>query len=218
MEDIKMHIETLSLGPLGTNCYILSKENNCLIIDPGGDDHIIKEYVRKNNLTPLAILLTHAHFDHIGAVQEIRTYYNIDVYLHDAEKTWLENPELNRSILFLGEENAYQIDAPDCIIEPGELVIGDFKMGVVHTPGHSPGSVTFIFEDDELIVSGDVLFQRGIGRTDLPGGDMQQLAHSIVTKIYVLNELFTVYPGHGPATKIKDEKELNPFTLQFYNS
>jgi len=97
------------------------------------------------------------------------------------------------------------------------LIIGEFKMEVVHTPGHSRGSVTFIFEEDELIVSGDVLFQRGIGRTDLPGGDMQQLAQSIVTKIYVLNELFTVYPGHGPATKIKDEKELNPFTLQFYN-
>src|SRR5699024_685015 len=100
MEDIEMHIETLSLGPLGTNGYIVSKENNCLIIDPGRDDHTIKEYVRINNFTPLAILLTHAHFDHIGAVQEIRTYYNIDVYLHDAEKTWLENPELNRSILF----------------------------------------------------------------------------------------------------------------------
>src|SRR5699024_2037159 len=170
------------------------------------------------NLTPLAILLTHAHFDHIGEVQEIRTYYNIDVYLHDVEKTWLENPELNRSVLFLGEENAYQIDALDCIIEVGELVTVDYKMEVVHTPGHSPGSVTVIFEDDELIVSGDVLFQRGIGRTDLPGGDMQQLAHSIVTKLYVLNELFIVYPGHGSATKIKDEKELNPFTLQFYNS
>lgn len=213
-----MHIKSLSLGPLGTNCYILSKENTCLIIDPGGDDHLIKEYVKKNNLTPLAVLLTHAHFDHIGAVQEIRTYYNINVYLHDSEKTWLENPELNRSIVFLGAENAYQIDAPDSIIEPGELTIGDFNMEVVHTPGHSPGSVTFIFEEDELIVSGDVLFQRGIGRTDLPGGDMKQLAQSIVTKLYVLNERFIVYPGHGPATNIKDEKELNPFTLQFYNS
>src|SRR5699024_5661096 len=112
----------------------------------------------------------------------------------------VENPGINWSNLFLGSENAKQNDAPDRIIETSELNIGDFKIEVIHTPGHSPGSVTFIFEEEKLMVSGDVLFQRGIGRTDLPGGDMQQLAHSIVTKLYVLDELFIVYPGHGPAT------------------
>lgn len=213
-----MKIEILSLGPLGTNSYIISKNNACLIIDPGGDAHIIKEFLSKHQLEPSAILLTHAHFDHIGAVQEIRTTYNIDVYLHEEEKTWLEDPELNRSILFLGEQNAYEIDAPDHLIEPGKLVIGDFNIDVIHTPGHSPGSVTFIFSESNFIVSGDVLFQRGIGRTDLPGGDMKLLAQSIVTKLYELNDDYTVYPGHGPETSIRDEKQSNPFTLQFYRN
>jgi len=211
-----MKIETLSLGPIGTNCYILSKKTTCLIVDPGGDANVIKDYISKNNLTPEAILLTHAHFDHIGAVDELRQFYHIDVYLHEAEKDWLGNPELNRSILFLGERDAYKTDAPDHLLEVGELQIGDFTMEVLHTPGHSPGSVSFIFKDDQFMVSGDVLFQQGIGRTDLPGGSMEQLAESIVTQLYVLDDGYHVYPGHGPATTIGDEKRSNPFTLQFY--
>ena len=212
-----MKIETLPLGPLGTNCYILSKNDKCLIVDPGGDAHIIKEFVSANNITPEAILLTHAHFDHMGAVEDVRNMYQIDVYLHEAEKDWLENPELNRSILFLGDGAGYQTKAPDHLLEPGELQIADFVMEVIHTPGHSPGSVTFIFKDANVIVSGDVLFQRGIGRTDLPDGSIEQLANSIVTKLYTLDDNCVVYPGHGPATTIGEEKQLNPFTRQFYN-
>ncbi len=212
-----MEIKALSLGPLGTNCYILSKDNQCLIIDPGGDAAIIKDYVATNNVTPEAILLTHAHFDHIGAVDEIRNTYNIDVYLHEEEKNWLENPELNRSLLFLGNDGGYTTAAPNFSLQTGELNIGAFSMRVVHTPGHSPGSVTFIFADEACIVSGDVLFQRGIGRTDLPDGSMEQLAESIVTQLYVLEDEYVVYPGHGPQTTIGEEKKLNPFTLQFYN-
>lgn len=212
-----MQIKTLSLGPLGTNCYILSKNDNCLIVDPGGDAHIIKDFITTNKLTPKAILLTHAHFDHIGAVEDIRNTYDIDVYLHEAEKNWLENPELNRSILFLGDGAGFQTSAPDHLLEPGDLNIADFTMEVVHTPGHSPGSVTFIFKEEKLIVSGDVLFQRGIGRTDLPDGSIEQLAQSIVTKLYTLDENYVVYPGHGASTTIKEEKQLNPFTRQFYN-
>lgn len=211
-----MDIKTLSLGPLGTNCYIVSKNNNCLIIDPGGDAHMIKDYVTQKDLTPKAVLLTHAHFDHIGAVSEIRSTYDIDVYLHTEEQDWLGNPELNRSALFLGEDAGYQMDDPEHLLEPGELSIADFNMEVIHTPGHSPGSVTFVFKEERCIVSGDVLFQRGIGRTDLPGGSMELLAKSIVTQLYALDDTYIVYPGHGPATNIKDEKQLNPFTRQFY--
>lgn len=211
-----MKIKTLSLGPLGTNCYILSKGSSCLIIDPGGDAEMIKEYLSLHDLTPEAILLTHAHFDHIGAVDEIRKEYQLKVYLHEAEKDWLEDPALNRSELFLGSAGAYTTSAPEELLSEGELQIGEFSMNVVHTPGHSPGSVTFIFEHDQCIVSGDVLFQRGIGRTDLPDGSMEQLAESIVTHLYTLDDVYTVYPGHGPPTNIGDEKRQNPFTLQFY--
>src|SRR5690625_5197709 len=137
-----MKIKTLSLGPLGTNCYILSKNNRCLIVDPGGDAAVIKQYITTNDLTPDAILLTHAHFDHIGAVDTIRKMYQIDVYLHEDEQDWLENPSLNRSALFLGEEGGYTTTAPDQLLQPGTLQIGEFSIQVVHTPGHSPGSVT----------------------------------------------------------------------------
>lgn|SRR5699024_3799223 len=213
-----MKVKTFSLGPLGTNCYILSKDHACLIVDPGGDSNIIKDYITTNALTPSAILLTHAHFDHIGAVDDIRKEYNLDVYLHASEKEWLEDASLNRSDIFMGVANGYTTEAPDVLLVEGELQIDTFSMKVVHTPGHSPGSVTFIFEDEKCIVSGDVLFQRGIGRTDLPEGSMEQLAESIVSKLYTLDDHYDVYPGHGPATNIGDEKRMNPFTLQFYRA
>src|SRR5690625_1860108 len=211
---MKMQIKQFSLGPIGTNCYILSQNNECLVIDPGGDAHIVEEYLNNNKLTPLAILLTHAHFDHIGAVEEIRTKYKIDVYLHENEQDWLDDPSLNRSSLYFGE-NGIVTKRPEKLLSTGELEIGPFTCEVVHTPGHSPGSVTFIFRKDKFIVSGDVLFHRGIGRTDLPDASIEQLAKSIVNQLYVLPDDFNVYPGHGTNTTIGDEKQNNPFTLQF---
>lgn len=209
-----MIIETFSLGSLGTNCYIISKEHNCLIVDPGGDPEIIEKYLKDHDLKPQAILLTHAHFDHIGAVDEIRKKYEIDVYLHENEQHWLEDATLNRSALFL--DGGFTTTKPEKILTPGKLTIGSFTCDVVHTPGHSPGSVSFIFNDQKFIVSGDVLFNRGIGRTDLPEGSIDQLANSIVTHLYTLPDDMIVYPGHGPSTVIGDEKRNNPFTLQFY--
>src|SRR5699024_860858 len=107
---------------------------------------------------------------------------------------------------------------PEQILTEGPLTIGTITCEVVHTPGHSPGSVSFIFADAKFTVSGDVLFQQSIGRTDLPGGDMQVLAKSIVHKLYTLSDDFIVYPGHGPSTSIGSEKQRNPFTLQFYQA
>ncbi len=210
-----MKIKSLSLGPLGTNCYIVSKDNQSLIIDPGGDAHIIIKYLFEQNLTPIAILLTHAHFDHIGAVHKLRTNFEIDVYLHEAEKNWLENPDLNRSILYFGESGKVITNPPEYSLQEGHLEIGPFLMDVVHTPGHSPGSVTFIFNEHSFIVSGDVLFHHGIGRTDLPQGSLPQLAESITKYIYKLPDEFTVYPGHGVETTVGYEKVSNPYTLQF---
>lgn len=213
-----MHIETLSLGVLGTNCYIISTDNQALIIDPGGDAHEVIEMLSNGNLEPQAIVLTHAHFDHIGAVDELRKKYKLDVYLHVAEKNWLEDANLNRSQLHFGETGAIISAHPEHYLPNGKHTIGKFTFEVVHTPGHSPGSVTLIFRDEKFIVSGDVLFHHGIGRTDLPGGDINTLAKSIVTELYVLPDDFTVYPGHGINTTIHLEKVTNPFTLQFYNN
>lgn len=205
-----MKLQRFSLGLLGTNCYVLSADNKeALIFDPGGEPEKIIHYVREEKLNPLAILLTHAHFDHIGAVDELRSHYDIPVYLHEAEKDWLTTPELNRSILSLPE--AIITEEPDYLLETGELKIGSFKMEVIHTPGHSPGSSTFIFNSHQFIISGDVLFQHGVGRTDLPGGDFQTLKNSIQEKLYKLADEFQVFSGHGDQTTIGFEKEHNPF-------
>lgn len=211
-----MHVQTLSLGPLGTICYIISKDDQALIVDPGGEAEKVNQYLAENNLTPLAILLTHAHFDHIGAVHELRTSLHLNVYLHQNEAEWLENPELNRSIIFYGSNAAIKTDAPDYILQEGLLQIGPFTFEVVHTPGHSPGSVSFIFHDEAFIVSGDVLFRHGIGRTDLPKGSIAELAESITKHLYTLPKHTIVYPGHGQETTIGEEKASNPYTLAFY--
>ncbi|WP_217586705.1 MBL fold metallo-hydrolase [Lentibacillus saliphilus] len=204
-----MNITQLNLGPLGTNCYIVSDKKTALIIDPGGDAKDVIAYLTNNDIKPLAILLTHAHFDHIGAVDELRSYYEIEVYVHETEAKWLVDAQLNGSSLFIGMPIITEL--PEQLIEPGKLCIGDFVMDVIHTPGHSPGSVSFVFQKDEIVISGDALFNGGIGRTDLPGGDFSVLAQSIKTKLYALPDHYRVYPGHGPWTTIEREKGTNPF-------
>lgn len=211
-----MFVQTLSLGPLGTNCYIVSHNGECLIFDPSGEPEKIIDYIETEQLTPKAILLTHAHFDHIGALQMIRDHYKLEVYMHENEQHWLENPEMNRSAVYFGEAGAIRTQPPEKIIGEGPLRIGSFTMEVIHTPGHSPGSITFIFKEDAFIVSGDVLFHHGIGRTDLPDGSIEQLIHSITTKLYTLPEHFKVYAGHNVQTTIGHEQKENPYTLQFY--
>ncbi|HEY4602637.1 MAG TPA: MBL fold metallo-hydrolase [Cerasibacillus sp.] len=203
-----MKIKQMPLGPLGTNCYIVYKGDVALIIDPGGDEKEVISFIDQYQLKPLAILLTHAHFDHIGAVGALRHLYDIDVYLGKDEQEWLENPHLNRSTL-MGME--IRTESPEHLLTPGKLNIDDFSIDVLHTPGHSPGSSSFVFTDDELVISGDVLFRHGVGRTDLPGGSFVQLQSSILNHLYHLPDHFIVYPGHGPKTTIGEEKQHNPF-------
>lgn len=210
-----MKIKTLSLGPLGTNGYIVSSGEECLIFDPGAEPKRIESFLKENSLKPLAILLTHAHFDHIGAVDYLRKAYSIDVYLHEEETDLLTDAEKNRSKVYFGEEGAVQSTKQDHFLTAGSMTVGPFHFEAVHTPGHSPGSISFIFHEEKFVISGDVLFQQGIGRTDIPGGNLEQLMKSIFTKLYTLDDEFVVYPGHGPKTTIGFEKRANPFTLQF---
>lgn len=204
-----MNWKKLNLGPLGTNCYICMEENQSVIVDPGGEGAEIIELLRELKLTPIAVLLTHAHFDHIGAVDEISSYYSIPVYLHEAEKEWLSNPNLNGSAFFPVEE--VTVNATNFHLSLGRFSIGKFEFEIRHTPGHSPGSVSFIEHEEKLVISGDALFNQGIGRTDLPGGDMDILLDSIENQLYTLGEEYRVLPGHGPETTIGNEKNSNPF-------
>ncbi|BAC13872.1 MBL fold metallo-hydrolase [Oceanobacillus iheyensis] len=204
-----MEIIARPVGIVQANCYILKKGTNGIIVDPGGDAELILSIIKEHHLDINAILLTHAHFDHIGALEKIRQKTNAPVYLHQAEHEWLSDPNLNGSHKLIGE--SILATPADFSVDEGGLTIGEFSMQVYHTPGHSPGSVSYIFPDQKIVISGDVLFQRGIGRTDLPGGDLAILEHSIREKLYQLPGEYQVLSGHGGITTIKEEKNENPF-------
>ena len=205
----------MPLGPIQTNAYILSNDDGtCLIFDPGSESGKLNAYIKENGLKPLAVLLTHAHFDHIGAVDNVRKKWNIPVYVHKNEAEWLTDPSLIGSALLTGQMITAE-KAEHLIEEEGDLKIGSFTLRMLFTPGHSPGSVSYYAEEENLIVSGDVLFKGGIGRTDLPGGNQKVLMDSIHQKLLTLPEETLVLSGHGPETDIATEQEQNPFINGF---
>lgn len=212
-----MKLEQLPLGPLQTNCYLIANsQNSCLIVDPGEEGDKLISFIENKQWKPQAILLTHCHFDHIGAVDIIRDKYKIPVYVHEKEADWLLDPALNGSQNFFAGTVRLK-PADKTLTGEGMLTIGDFTLEVLETPGHSPGSVSYYFKDLELVFSGDALFHGSIGRTDLYGGNHQQLIESIHKKLLVLPENTVVLPGHGPATTIQREMDSNPFLNGFFN-
>lgn len=206
-----MKWERLPLGVMQTNCYCVYEENKCLIFDPGDDGATLIQWLENKKLLPKAILLTHAHFDHIGAVDEVRDYFHVPVYIHTLEKEWLENPKYNGSILFFPNRPITARRADILLKDEGKIEVDSFSFQVFETPGHSPGSVSYYFPKDNFIISGDVLFYGSIGRTDLPGGDYDVLMSSIKNKLFPLPEETIVLPGHGVETKLSTEKIWNPF-------
>lgn len=204
------------LGPLQTNAYIIENENKeCIIIDPGSEGKRLVRNLEQKELSPLAILLTHAHFDHIGAVDDLREKWHCPVYLHVNEQDWLMNPSLNGSKYFGLDEEIIVKKADQLVKEEGKLTIGPFSFEVYETPGHSPGSVSYYLREQSIVFSGDALFRGSIGRTDLQGGSHRQLIQSIHEKLLVLPEETTVAPGHGPITTIMNEMNDNPFLNGF---
>lgn len=202
----------IPLGPIQTNAYVLTNsEGDALIFDPGGDADTLIHWLNENQLKPLAILLTHAHFDHIGAVDDVRDAFSLPVYLHKEEENWLGDPELNRSTAFLGRTKVTAKPAEHILTKEQPLQIGSFTCDVLETPGHSPGSVSFYFKEEDIVFSGDALFAGSVGRTDLPGGNHQQLIASINSKLMELPEETIVACGHGPTTTISAEMDSNPF-------
>lgn len=211
MDGKELKVEAFSLGPLQTNAYVVSLpgENKGIVIDPGMNPQPLLK--RVGDMEIEAILLTHAHFDHIGGVEQLRKLKGCPVYLHDAESDWLTNPKRN------GSANWPELGGP-IVTEPAEYALDEGQRlkvldGVVfrvfHTPGHSPGSVSFLY--GKHLFSGDVLFKLSVGRTDLTGGSERELLESIHGKLFELPDDTIVYPGHGPRTSIGFERENNPY-------
>ncbi len=203
-------METVTLGPFETNCYIVSDGDRCWIIDASFEPEALIERVRELGLKPEALILTHAHVDHIAGVDEVvRAFGHLPVVMHADEREWLANPMLNLSAAMGLPVTAR---GPDRFIAEGDtLTLGGQTWKVSHTPGHSPGGVSLINSEAGIALVGDTLFAGSIGRTDFPGSDFETLAHSIRAKLYTLPDDTRVYPGHGPPTTIGREKRTNPF-------
>lgn len=205
-----MIIEILPVGLLQTNCYVVAcdETREAVIIDPGGHPERILGAVQKHRLTVRYVLNTHGHFDHTEANGAIVEATAALLAAHPLERPLLA---MAGGASFFGlPGNAGPAPSRDLI--PGEeLVVGNLRFQVLHTPGHSPGHVCFYERDQGVIFDGDVLFCQGIGRADLPGGNPQQLIRSIREVLYPLPDETVVYPGHGPATTIGKERRHNPF-------
>ena len=207
-----LNIRTFPLGPLQTNCYVVSnKEKQCLIFDPGEQGEMLVKEIRRLQLKPLAIVLTHAHFDHIGAVDIVREAFTIPVYIHQAEKNWLTDATKNGSARYRELPLVEGNPADELIENEGLLEIGQFSCQMFHTPGHSPGSISYWFKEEGFAIVGDTLFQGSIGRTDLPHGNHKELIRSIQNKLLTMPKQTICYPGHGEPTTPEEEMNQNPF-------
>lgn len=204
-----MKYEVVVVGALETNCYLVycSKTRECAIVDPGADPERIFAAIAERELTPVLLLNTHGHLDHIGANQDMKDKYQVPLLIHSADGSMLSHTQnVELSLLLAAKESP----AADGFLKEGEtLTIGECALSVIHTPGHSPGSVSFLA--NSFLLSGDTLFCGGVGRTDLPGGSFRDLEKSIKEKILTLSEDLLVLPGHGPFTTVGQEKNSNPF-------
>ncbi len=204
-----MIFQGFAVGSYYSNCYIVGSEKTreAAIIDPGADFNKIDSVIKELNVTPKMIILTHYHGDHIGAVLDIVEQYNTKVYIHKDDAEVLKDSSINFSKQIIGRSLSIN---PDVLLNDGDVLeLGELKLEIIHTPGHTKGGICI--KVGNIMMTGDTLFNKSIGRTDLPGGSYEELINSVKEKIFVFDEDITIYPGHNSPSTIKSEKLSNPF-------
>lgn len=204
-----LQIQKYMLGPLGTNSYLLINpdERIAAIVDPGDFEDTFLSHLENENIRLVQILLTHGHFDHIGGVKQIQKETDAEVYVHPMDEDMLKDSHLNLSLLF---GMHYTIEFPvQYLNEETPHKLGDITFQVIHTPGHTPGSVCLLHEN--ILLSGDTLFRNSVGRTDFPGSSTDDLINSIQSKLMVLSDDVQILSGHGDDSTIGHERRINPF-------
>ena len=198
------------VGPVCTNCYLLvnHKTGELLVVDPGDQAQLIEKQIEKTGAKPVAILLTHGHFDHAGAAEELAGKYQISIYAHEAERETLEDPGLNLCGM-IGEHKVYRADV--FVKDEEVLNLAGFSIRVFFTPGHTIGGCCYYIADEKILFSGDTLFQESVGRTDFPRGSASDLIRAIREKLMPLPDDVTVYTGHDESTLIGYERMHNPY-------
>lgn len=202
----ELEIKKIVVGPLQTNCYLVARDDKAIVIDPGDEAAKIASVLHAAGLSPVAIVLTHGHWDHFGAAEQLKREFGIRIFVHELDSEFVKEPHkcTFRHFEWLKNFSAF----PDEFLTEGEFTVGPFSFSVIHTPGHSKGSCCFFFPDEKVIFTGDTLFKNGIGRTDLACSIPEMLPISL-KRLAQLPDEVAVYPGHGLSTTIGDEKEFN---------
>lgn len=214
----EFRIKTLVLGAVSTNCYLIYKESKesggqkaAVVVDPADNAPYILQKCQDLGVMPMAILLTHGHFDHTLAAQELRDSCGCKIYVGAQEEQLLKNDLLNLSGAMGGRK--MEVTA-DVLVRDGEVLkLAGYNWRVIETPGHTVGSVCYLIESEGVLLSGDTLFAESLGRTDMPTGSSAKIVASILEKLLVLPDDTFVYPGHGDPTSIGHEKQYNPVAV-----
>jgi len=209
-----LQIKSFEFSPIQENTYLLYNEfNDCIIIDPGcyfdAEKETLAAFIYDNNLKPVMLLNTHCHLDHVFGNKMVAEKYKLTLQIHEKEKAVLSFAPTSGLMYNMPFDN-YTGDV--IILNEGDTInLGDDELKILLTPGHSPGSLSFYCQKDKFVISGDALFKNSVGRSDLPGGNHEQLITSIKEKLFTLPDDTIVYSGHGPTTTVGAEKRDNPY-------